>query len=68
MKPFSERQDDVLHSTLQKINSQDLKKLFEQERTITSLVVATPFDFNISFFFGHRVHPAEARPDTADWG
>lgn len=50
MKPFSERQDDVLHSTLQKINSQDLKKLFEQERTITSLVVATPFDFNIFFF------------------
>lgn len=50
VKPFSERQDDVLHSTLQKINSQDLKKLFEQERTITSLVVATPFDFNIFFF------------------
>lgn len=45
-----------------------IKKLFEQERTITYLVVATPFDFNIFFFFGHRVHPAEARPDTADWG
>lgn len=27
IKPFSERQDDVLHSTLQKINSQDLKKI-----------------------------------------
>lgn len=25
MKPFSERQDDVLHSTLQKIHSQDKK-------------------------------------------
>lgn len=38
----------ALHLTKNKFTR--LKKLFEQERTITSLVVATPFDFNIFFF------------------
>lgn len=39
----------ALHLTKNKFTR--LKKLFEQERAITSLVVATPFDFNIFFFW-----------------